>query len=154
TDLRRAIIQLVLFVFVAGLICWFNYLLRSFQDGLRRSEQKFRALVANAPFGICRCNAQGIVLEANPALVAMLGYGSPANLEGDNLANIYADSQHWFTLADYLRSLQPFTGLTTEWTRKDGKQVVVRLSGRAYQENGNAIFFELFAEDITQHHAL
>src|SRR5262249_17021446 len=42
TDLRRAIIQLVLFVFVAGLICWFNYLLRSFQDGLRRSEQKFR----------------------------------------------------------------------------------------------------------------
>jgi PAS domain S-box-containing protein len=154
TDFRRAIIQLTLFVFVALLICWFNYALRSIQEGLRRSELNFRSLVTNAPYGICRSNAEGILLDANPALVAMLGGSSDVELAGRNLANLHADAQQWFTLADYLRSLQPFTGLNADWVRQDGKQVRVRLSGRAMQGEGHGIFFELFAEDVTEHHAL
>src|SRR5271169_1497016 len=66
---RSALIDLGLFVFVALLICWFNYALRSLQEGLQRSELNFRSLVTNAPYGICRCDDRGIVLDANPALV-------------------------------------------------------------------------------------
>src|SRR5579871_6024795 len=72
-EYRKAIIHLTLFVFVALLICWFNGALRSAQEGLRRSEVNFRSLVTNAPYGICRCDASGILLSANPALVSMLG---------------------------------------------------------------------------------
>jgi PAS domain S-box-containing protein len=153
-DYRKAIIHLTLFVFVALLICWFNAALRSAQEGLRRSESNFRSLVTNAPCGICRCDSTGILLDVNPGLVTILGYASSSELLGRNLANLYADSQQWFILTDYFRSLQLFHGLVVEWMRKDGSSVMVRLSGRALSGERNAIFFELFTEDVTERHAL
>src|SRR5438128_2619034 len=153
-DYRKAIIHLALFVFVALLICSFNAALRSAQEGLRRSEISFRSLVTNAPYGICRCDATGILLDVNPALATTLGYASGTELVGRNLANLYADSQQWFTVADYFRALQRFNGLVAEWVRKDGSSVIVRLSGRAIRGERNAFFFELFAEDVTERRAL
>jgi PAS domain S-box-containing protein len=153
-DYRRAIIHLALFVFVAGLICWFNAALRYAQEGLRRSEINFRSLVTHAPYGVCRCDSAGILLDVNPALVAMLGYASGADLVGRNLANLYSDSQQWFSLADYLRLLEKFQGLPADWLRNDRTIVSVRLSGRAFRDERNTIFFELFAEDITERRAL
>jgi PAS domain S-box-containing protein len=153
-EYRKAIIHLILFVFVALLICWFNGALRSAQEGLRRSEVNFRSLVTNAPYGICRCDAAGKLLSANPALVSMLGYGSASELVGRSLPTLYADSQQWFTAADYFRSSQRFTELIAEWLRKDGSRIIVRLSGRTIHDEKNITFFELFAEDITEHRAL
>jgi PAS domain S-box-containing protein len=153
-EYHRAIIHLTLFVFVAGLICFFNAALRSAQEGLRRSEINFRSLVTHAPYGVCRCDSEGILLDVNPAFVAMLGYVSGAELVGCNLANLHSDSQQWFSLADYLRSLQKFQGQAADWARKDGTTINVRLSGRAFRDDGKAIFFELFAEDVTERRAL
>jgi PAS domain S-box-containing protein len=153
-DYRRAVIHLTLFVFIALLICSFNAALRSAQEGLRRSEINFRSLVTNAPYGICRCDSAGVILSANPALVSMLGYESPGALVGYNLANLYVDSQAWFNLADQLRSLQRFTGLVAEWVRKGRSPITVRLSGRTIRGEGNALFFELFAEDVTEQRSL
>ncbi len=153
-DYRKATIHLVLFVVVALLICWFNAELRSAQDGLRRSEINFRSLVTNAPYGICRCDAAGILLSANPALVAMLGHQSAVELVGSNLANLYIDSVQWFTLADQFRSMERFDGLTADWKRRDEAPITVRLSGRAIRGERNAVFFELFAEDVTERRAL
>jgi PAS domain S-box-containing protein len=154
SDYHKAIIHLTLFVFVAGLICFFNAALRSAQEGLRRSEINFRSLVTHAPYGVCRCDSNGILLDVNPALVAMLGHESGAELVGQNLANLYSDSQQWFSLADFLRALQKFHGLAADWVRKDAAVINVRLSGRAFRDEGNAIFFELFAEDVTERRAL
>jgi len=153
-EYRTAIIHLTLFVFVALLICWFNAALRSAQEGLRRSEVNFRSLVTNAPYGICRCDATGVLLSANPALVSMLGYGSSSELVGRSLPTLYAESQQWFTAADYFRSSQRFTGLIAEWLRKDGSTIIARLSGRTIRDEKNNTFFELFAEDITEHRTL
>src|ERR1700675_3774696 len=116
---RSTMIRLTLFVVLAALICWFNAALRASQEGLRRSEMNFRSLVTNAPYGICRCDSAGQVLDANPALLTMLGYSSIKELEGQHLGALYADTQHWFELADHLRSAAPFTGLIAEWKRKD-----------------------------------
>jgi PAS domain S-box-containing protein len=153
-EYRRAIIHLALFVFVAGLICWFNAALRYAQEGLRRSEINFRSLVTHAPYGVCRCDSSGILLDVNPALVAMLGYSSGTDLVGRNLANLYSDSQQWFGLADYLGLLEKFQGLPADWLRNDRSIVSVRLSGRAFRDERNTIFFELFAEDVTERRAL
>ena len=153
-DYQKAIVHLTLFAFVAVLICWFNAALRSAQDGLRYSESNFRSLVTHAPYGICRCDSVGILLDANPALVKILGYASSSELVGRNLANQYADTQEWFNLADHFRSLKRFHGLVAEWVCKDGGSVMVRLSGRAIRGEGNAAFFVLFAEDVTEQRAL
>lgn len=154
TEFHKAIIHLALFVFVAVLICSFNAALRSAQEALQRSEINFRSLVTNAPYGICRCNAAGVLLDANPAMVRMLGYTSATALVGSNLASLYADAQLWFMVADHIRSRQEFTAMTAEWTRRDGNSINVRLSGRTVNGQKEDVFFELYAEDVTEQRRL
>ncbi len=151
---RSTMLRLTLFVVLAALICWFNAALRAAQENLRRSEINFRSLVTNAPYGICRCNAAGRILDVNPAFVSMQGSSSPKELLGKHLGELYADSSHWFELADYLRSTASFTGLIVEWKRKDASTNVVRVSGRTVPNGKSGTTFELFAEDVTERRAL
>jgi PAS domain S-box-containing protein len=154
-QLRVAIIRLSLFFFIAMLICWLNAALRTVQENLHRSELNFRSLVTNAPYGICRCDAKGEILDANPAFLDMLHYSSTEELVGHHIYDLYGDAEQWFDLADSLRASEPFKGLTAEWKRKDGNTIGVRVSGRSVM-NGReeGIVFELFAEDITERRAL
>jgi PAS domain S-box-containing protein len=154
TEARQAIFRITLFAFVALLICWFNAALRAAQEGLRRSEANFRSLVTNAPYGICRCDAKGNLLDINPALVLMLGYQDGSELVGRNLSALYADGQQWFLLADYFRQLREFQNLAAEWKRKDGSSTVVRVSGRAIKGENKTMSYELFTEDVTERRAL
>jgi len=154
SEYRRAIIHLILFVVVALLICWSNAALRSAQEGLWRSEANFRSLVTNAPYGICRCDATGIVLSANPALVAMLGYREGSDLVGRSLPTLFREFQEWFAAADHLAAAERFTGLTADWVRRDGTSLTVRLSGRTIRDRDHTTYVELFAEDVTERRAL
>jgi PAS domain S-box-containing protein len=149
-EYRTAIAHLALFFAVAILICWFNAALRATQESLRRSESNFRSLVMNAPYGICRCNALGILQDANPALVAMFGYNSAAEIKGRHLGSLYADAQQWFQTADYFHSRKEFNDLTTECVRKDGTVLVARISGRSIPNGKDGNTFEIFMEDITE----
>ncbi len=152
---RTAILRLSLFFFVAMLICWLNAALRASQEDLRRSELNFRSLVTNAPYGICRCDSTGKILDVNPALAEMLGYGSGEELIGQHIYSLYSDTDHWFALADFFRSAAPFKGLTAEWKKKNDTTTVVRVSGRAVT-NGRkeGVVFELFTEDVTERRVL
>jgi two-component system cell cycle sensor histidine kinase/response regulator CckA len=151
---RSTMLRLALFVTLAALICWFNAALRAAQEGLRRSEMNFRSLVTNAPYGICRCDSTGQLLDVNPALLAILGYSSAPEIVGKHLASLYADTLQWFVLADRLRSAAPFNGLVVEWMRKDATATEIRVSGRAVSDLGKERTFELFAEDVTERRAL
>jgi PAS domain S-box-containing protein len=151
---RSTMIRLSLFVILAALICWLNAALRAAQESLRRSEINFRSLVTNAPYGICRCDSAGQLLDANPALLTMLGYSTTSELVGKHLGGLYSDTQRWFELADYLRSAAPFNGLIAEWKRNDGITILVRVSGRAVCNDERKTAFELFAEDVTERRAL
>src|SRR5439155_1644036 len=75
-------------------------------------------------------------------------------LVGHNLGNLYREPAQWFTLADFFRSQQRFNELVADWVRKDGRSIVVRLSGRAIRDERKAIFFELFTEDVTERRGL
>jgi PAS domain S-box-containing protein len=150
SEYRKAIAHLALFFAVALLICWFNAALRAAQESLRRSETNFRSLVMNAPYGICRCDAFGTLQDANPALVAMLGYDSAAELTGRHLGSLYADAQQWFQTADYFHAGKAFNNLTTECVRKDGAPIVARISGRSIANGKTGGTFEIFMEDVTE----
>src|ERR1700727_3110993 len=151
---RSTMLRLALFVVLAALICWFNAALRAAQEGLRRSEINFRSLVTNAPYGICRCNSAGQLLDVNPALLAILGYSSAQELVGKHLGDLYADTHQWFELADHLHSAAPFNGLMAEWKKKDGINTALRASGRAVCDGDKKTSFELFIEDVTERRAL
>ena len=150
SEYRKAIAHLALFFAVALLICWFNAALRATQESLHRSESNFRSLVMNAPYGICRCDALGMLQDANPALVAMFGYDSAAELTRRHLGSLYADAQQWFQTADYFHARKEFNNLTTECVRKDGAAIVARISGRSIPNGKAGGTFEIFMEDVTE----
>jgi PAS domain S-box-containing protein len=153
-EYRTAVLQLILFVIVAILICYFNAALRSAQDSLKISEVNFRSLVTNAPYGICRCDSLGTLMDANPALVTMLGYTDANDIVGRHLGTLYADTQEWFELADQFRTRKQFNGLVAEWVRKDGTTLAARMSGRAIEDPKEGTTYEVFTEDITERRAL
>ena len=151
---RSTMIRLTLFVVLAMLICWFNAALRAAQEGLRRSEMNFRSLVTNAPYGICRCDSAGQLLDVNPALLTVLGYSSAQRTCRE------ASRSTLRRYASVVRTGRPFAlvralnGLIVEWKRKDGTGTVVRVSGRAVSDGNNGRAFELFTEDVTERRAL
>jgi len=151
---RAQVIELVLFLLLALLVCWFNAALRSLQEALMHSESNFRSMVHNAPIGICRCARDGTILQVNPALLMMLGYGSPSELLGRNLlADLYASPQGSSDLERNFGMDKHFHDVEAEWKHRHGKPIVVRLSGRPVDEDAVSSY-ELVAEDITERRLL
>jgi PAS domain S-box-containing protein len=153
-EFRKAVAHMVLFFAVALLICWFNAALRATQESLRRSESNFRSLVTNAPYGICRCDSLGVLLDINPAFVAMLGYSHPDEIAGKHLGGLYADAHQWFQTADFFHAGKEFNNLSTELVRRDGNTMLARISGRVIPDGRKGPTFEIFMEDITERRAL
>jgi PAS domain S-box-containing protein len=128
-------------------------------DGeLRRSEVRYRSLVDGAALGIYRSSVDGRFVQVNPALAAMLGYGSESELLAlDKITAVYADpaARHRL-IARYSQGDEGdrIEGIEVLWRRKDGKPITVRLSGRMLREDGVLTGFEMIVEDVTQRRAL
>jgi PAS domain S-box-containing protein len=128
---------------------------RRAEEALRRSEESHRALVEHAAYGIYR-SARGRFLSANPALVAMLGYDSEADLLAVDLErDVYADPAERAGALAQLASADRVQDLEVTWRRKDGARIVVRLSGRAVRApDGRIDSCEMVVEDVTDRRAL
>jgi diguanylate cyclase (GGDEF)-like protein/PAS domain S-box-containing protein len=122
---------------------------------LRHSEARYRALVGNLTYGMCRCNIKGKFLDVNQALMTMLGYPSREELLAVNLAaNILSDPSK---LAQLLRSSvgqNRADPLEIEWKQKSGTTLKVRLSGREVADDGETGSYEIIVEDVTQQRKL
>lgn len=122
------------------------------RKALRHSQSLYRALVDNPAYGIYRCNAEGETIDANQALVTMLGYSKKEELLAANhpvgrLSSLANDVPALGLLSEAKR-IEP---VETEWKRKDGTTLKARLSGRGiYDENGNFAGHEIIAVDVTE----
>jgi two-component system cell cycle sensor histidine kinase/response regulator CckA len=117
-----------------------------------RSEGELRAFVEQAPYGIYYSTLDGRFLHANPALVAMLGYDSEAELRQLSLPHdVYVDPrQRERLVAEYQRAAG-IRGLEVEWRRRDGRRILVRLSGRPLRDERDTLTgFAMIAEDVTE----
>ncbi len=124
------------------------------EEAVRQSEAEYRSLIQGAAYGIYRSTTEGKFLDVNPALVAMLGYDSEAELLAANLATeIYRDPGERARIV--AQHLERWDGLEVEWKRKDGTPITVRLSGRAVRDAQGALtYFEGIAENITEQRLL
>jgi diguanylate cyclase (GGDEF)-like protein/PAS domain S-box-containing protein len=123
---------------------------------LRHSKAHYRALVENSAYGMCRCSKDGRFLDVNQVLVTMLGYESREELKSANLASDII--QNPIKRAQLL-GRSPQTGrvepVETEWKRKDGTTLRVRLSGRKVRgEKGALDGYGIIVEDVTDQRAL
>jgi PAS domain S-box-containing protein len=129
---------------------------KRYEEALRRSEARSRSLILSAAFGICRCTLGGRFLDVNPALITMLGHGSVEDLlQLDARREVFVNPQELDRLAEDCRRTGSLNGVEVQWRRKDGRVIVVRLSGcAATSTNEPEEVLELIAEDITDRRQL
>jgi two-component system cell cycle sensor histidine kinase/response regulator CckA len=125
-------------------------------EALRLTDAEFRSVVEDAPYGIYRASADGQLFRVNPALQKMLGYDSAAELLQINLQlDIFKVPTEFCMLVEMLSASEEFKDVEAEWKRKDGTPIVVKCNGRRMaQDDGQAPYFEMFAEDITERRIL
>jgi diguanylate cyclase (GGDEF)-like protein/PAS domain S-box-containing protein len=122
---------------------------------LRHSEARYRALVGNLIYGMCRCNVKGKFLDVNPALVTMLGYPSREELLALNLAaDVLCDPIKRAQLLGHSVEQDGADLLEIEWKQKNGTTLKVRLSGRQVSNHGEMDSYEIIVENVTQQRKL
>ena len=120
------------------------------KKALAESEERYRQLFENIPIGIYRTTPDGRIVDANPALVKMLGYDSFADLATQNLEKEYSNTGS--RRADFIKLLEregEIRGLEAVWKRKDGSAIQVRENAKLTRGDDGQVFFEGTVEDIT-----
>src|SRR6185437_16969304 len=126
------------------------------EDALRRSEANFRSLVENSPYAILRTKPDGSILQVNPALVEMLGYGSEMEILSLNMMrDIYRYPADRKRISDQFRNEAYVKDIEVEWKRRDGAPITVRFGRHMVKDSaGNVDYYELMVEDITAQRTL
>ncbi len=122
------------------------------QEALRASEEKYRHLFEQAPIGIYRTTPDGRILDANPALVEMLGFESLAQLTERNLQTSgFEDPGERARFAALVLRNGELRDHQTTWLRRNGSSLHVREHARAiYGPNGELRYFEGTVEDVSE----
>ncbi|MGA2814421.1 MAG: diguanylate cyclase [Candidatus Acidiferrum sp.] len=123
---------------------------------LRHSQSLYRALVENPAYGVCRCDGEGNLLDANQALLSMLGHASKEELFAANRASEFIlDLGPAAPLGGPLPAATPIEPIEIAWPRKNGTMLKARLSGRGiFDEQGAFLGYEIIVVDITDQRAL
>jgi signal transduction histidine kinase len=111
-----------------------------------------RSLIQGAAIGIYRSKADGRLVDANPALVAILGYGSVEELLAVDFTNaLYRQPETRQRVLEEVRTTGRLAGAEVEWLRKDRRPVLVRLSGRAVPSGiPDEDDFEVIVEEVSE----
>jgi len=122
---------------------------------LRHSEARYRVLVGNLTYGMCRCSSEGTFLDANQALLTMLGYPTKRALLGSiHAGEILRNPAKRTQLLGHTGEKGGFAPLEVDWKRNDGTTLKVRLSGREVGDEGETEGYEIIVEDVTQQRKL
>jgi PAS domain S-box-containing protein len=92
----------------------------------RAAEERYRLLVEHNPAGMFRTReADGRVLDCNPAAVRMLGYASAVEMKSHRATDFYADPADRHTLIETVRASKGAVTFELRMRRKDGAELPV-----------------------------
>jgi len=126
------------------------------EKALQQSQVYLRSLVDNAPFGICRSFVEGDCCEtANSTLREMLGgYSLDEWLRLRMSKDVWADPKDRGRMMEILRRTHRIKGFETNFLRRDGSTIRVRLSGVLSEDAEGVEHFEGYVEDMTEQSGL
>lgn len=125
------------------------------EKALQHSQSRYRALVDNPAYGICRCDAEGKLLDVNQALLTMLGYATQEELLAANGASeIPLDLNQGKPLPGSSPKSVRIEPVEIEWKRKNGTILKARLSGHGVFDDSGDFGYEIIVVDITEQRAL
>jgi PAS domain S-box-containing protein len=120
------------------------------QRALQESEERYRSMFEHLPVGLFRCTPEGGHLDANPALVRLLGYPDPETLEETYAKGFYVgakDRSHFLAALDRLGVVQ---GFETQLEGRDGRTLKLRTTARVHRDAGGGVaYVEGAVEDVT-----
>jgi len=120
-------------------------------EALRESEARYRGLFDGVPVGLYRSTPEERFLDANPALVEMLGCPDRQTLLRASVTDFYvdpADRELWQSLMERGGVVR---GFEVRFRRRDGTVIWVRNTARAVHDaGGRVLYYEGSIEDITE----
>lgn len=122
------------------------------EEALGRSEQKYRSMFENSISGIFQTTPEGQFVNANPALAAILGYESPAELMSltDVTHQIHFDPQRRMEMVKLVEERNEVREFEVRVRRKDGAIAWVTANVRAVRDSsGRLVLLEGSIQDIT-----
>jgi PAS domain S-box-containing protein len=118
---------------------------------LRTSEEQYRTLFDGVPTGLYRSTPGGQLLDANPALVQMLGYSHREVLLAIHLDHIYVDPKERVRWKDQVEREGMVRDFVIRMYQRDGTIIWVTNTARAVRDQqGQVLHYEGSLEDITE----
>jgi two-component system NtrC family sensor kinase len=122
------------------------------EEMLRASEQEFKNLFEHVASGVFISSKKGKFLNANQALLDMLGYDSKEEfLNIDLPQDLYVKPEDRRTFQEMMERDGRVIDYEVEFKRKDGSTLPILLTGHPrYDPQGNIIGYEGLNVDLTQ----
>jgi two-component system NtrC family sensor kinase len=122
------------------------------EEMLRASEEEFKTLFEHVPSGVFISSKEGKFLNANQALLDMLGYESKEEfLNIDLPQDLYVRSEDRLTFQEMMERDGRVIDYEVEFKRRDGSTIPILMTGHArYDRDGNIIGYEGLNVDLTQ----
>ena len=153
-DLPEIIALIISVLMLAGVlrIRTYFYSIRTAEEALRESEQRYRELYENVPTMNFTIDASGTVLLANNAAIEQLGY-TLEELSGQSVLKVFYEDDRPAVLEQLNACLQS-PGRVFTWelrkVRKDGGILWVREVARTMQESDGNTVILIACQDITE----
>jgi len=120
-------------------------------EKMKASEEKYRSLFENLVEGIYRTTPDGRIIDANPALVRLLGFPDRKSLLKTNVNDLYPEQQDRNKEFQLLNKKNIILSNEIRLRRYDGKIIWAADSFRAVRYDNNKVkYFEGTIIDITE----
>jgi diguanylate cyclase (GGDEF)-like protein/PAS domain S-box-containing protein len=121
------------------------------QETLHEREVRYRSLFEGVPIGLYATTPEGLILEANPALVEMLGYPDKGSLLGMTASQLYADPADRGKEQALLAQDGIVQDFETQLRKRDGTPIWARDTCRVVCDEAGLIrAYEGSLQDITE----
>ncbi len=121
------------------------------EEMLRASEAEFKLLFENMPTGVFVSSKQGKFINANQALLDMLGYESKEEfLNIDITKDLYVSPEDRSKFREMIERDRRVTDYEVDFKRKDGSTIPILLTGHVrYDQQRNVIGYEGLNVDLS-----
>lgn len=120
------------------------------QAELLASEEMHRAMFDHLPIGLYRCSPDGEFMDANPALVRLLGHPNPETLAQAYASHFFVNPDEVERFRDELDQFGVVRGFSSQLRRVDGTVVRIRNTARTQRDpDGKVSYVEGAVEDVS-----
>src|SRR5438105_9122078 len=124
------------------------------RQALHEAERRYQSLFDDVPVGLFRVALDGRIVDANPALMEMLGYPDRQTLRSAKAMVFFADAEKRRELMTKLKQSGLVRHFEAEFYRHDGKLLWAEVNARAIHNRQNQVLdvlcYEGSLEDITE----